>query len=218
MNIKIIIYKVTNIGNNPENGKSYIGYTKQKLKDRKSQHFSSNKQEIFHVALKQWGYDSFSWKILAIVEKSMKYIIERKSIKVYNTLAPNGYNSTAGGEGGYELSEEIRTKIGKIHKGKKLSKEHIKKIVEANKGRIVSEETKRKMSEASKGKPKSEEHTRNKSGEKHSMNKYHYYCSDGKDYWKDFTKSQKSTISHKFIRKNSNKVIYHNILITRELK
>lgn len=53
----------------------------------------------------------------------MKYITEIKTIQVYNTFAPNGYNSTTGGEGGKEISEETRKRMSQSNKGRKFSEE-----------------------------------------------------------------------------------------------
>ena len=309
--MSIIIYKATNIGDNPENGKSYIGFSKHTLEKRKRQHYISKKLEIFHKAIRQWGIESFSWKVLSVVENSMKGSTEKKAIKVYNTLSPNGYNSTTGGEGGYELSEETRRKLserqmgkknhrfgkhlsdetkqkiskaligenspffGKIgedapnfgnhhteetrrklsdfNKGKHLSdetkqkiskaligensplfgkhpsNETIRKMSESHKGennamfgKHQSEETKEKQSKANMGKKHSNESIRKMSnsakGENNSANKYHYFCSDDKDYWKDFTKNERINICRKFREKNSDTIMFHNITINRKLK
>ena len=87
---------------------------------------------------------------------------EQYYIEVFDTLWPNGYNLTEGGEG-CAACEETRKKISESNKGKTLSEEHRRKLSEAKKGRPSpmlgkkhSEETKRKM----KGKKLSEEHRR----------------------------------------------------------
>ena len=106
---------------------------------------------------------------------------EQYYIKFYNTLYPNGYNLTEGGEGGL-MSEEARRKMReakkrrppynkgipmseeqkkKISESKKnISEETRKKLSEANKGKHHSEESKKKMSNVKKGKKFSEEHRR----------------------------------------------------------
>lgn len=109
---------------------------------------------------------------------------EKYYIKLFNTLYPNGYNLTEGGNGGVpseetrrklsELkkgllsgeknpmfgkhhSEETKQKIGGVHKGKHISEEQKKKLSIALKGRIMSDEHKKKIGEAHKGKHHSEE-------------------------------------------------------------
>ena len=109
---------------------------------------------------------------------------EKYYIKLFNTLYPNGYNLTEGGNGGVpseetrrklsELkkgllsgeknpmfgkhhSEETKQKIGGVHKGKHISEEQKKKLSIALKGRIMSDEHKKKIGEANKGRHHSEE-------------------------------------------------------------
>ena len=88
---------------------------------------------------------------------------EKHYIKVFNTLYPNGYNLTEGGDGGVP-SDETRKKIsksliGENHPlfGKHLKDETRKKISESNKGKHRSDETRKKISETKKGKHHSEE-------------------------------------------------------------
>ena len=106
---------------------------------------------------------------------------EQYYIKFYDTLWPNGYNLTEGGEGcvfceeskkkisdalkgrnawnkGVSISEETRRKISKSISGEKNpfygrqhSEETKQKISVIHKGKHLSEEAKKKMSEAKKG-------------------------------------------------------------------
>ena len=89
---------------------------------------------------------------------------EKYYIKLYDTLYPNGYNLSEGGDGVLP-SEETRRKMSKSHKGKippnkgiPMSEEQKKKLSESLKGRNVwnkgipmSEEQKKKLSESHKG-------------------------------------------------------------------
>ena len=97
---------------------------------------------------------------------------EQYYIKFFNTLWPNGYNLTEGGDGGVPC-EETRRKISIASKGKKISEEQKKKLSEKMKGRTspmkgkpMSDEAKKKIGEANKGKTLSEE-TRKKLSESH---------------------------------------------------
>ena len=90
---------------------------------------------------------------------------EQHYIKVFDTLWPNGYNLTEGGDGVIPC-EEVRKKMSKSQSGEKNnffgkhhSEETKKKMSESKKN--ISEETRRKLSEANKGKQFSEEHRKN---------------------------------------------------------
>ena len=88
---------------------------------------------------------------------------EQYYIKFYDTLYPNGYNLTEGGNGGVPC-EETRRKLSEARKGKPahnkgvpMSEEQKKKLSEAlkgtpppNKGKPMSEEQKKKISESKK--------------------------------------------------------------------
>lgn len=123
-------------------------------------------------------------------------------------------NLTNGGEGtfGTICSNETRQKISEFHIGRRFSLEHKQKISKSvsgknnyNYGRPISIERKEKQSYAM-------------SGEKNPNNKWTYELSNGKDFWKDLTKNQQSSIMHKFLKKKLDIIKYKNILITRSLK
>jgi len=112
----MIVYKVTNT----INGKVYIGYTTKTLEERKQahQHKANTKSNIhyfylFKQAIRKYGMESFIWeticKCVSIEECCEKEI---HFIKEYNTISPNGYNLTEGGNGGI-ASQEIKDKISK---------------------------------------------------------------------------------------------------------
>ena len=96
---------------------------------------------------------------------------EKYYIKLYDTLYPNGYNLSEGGDGVLP-SEETRRKMSKSHKGKippnkgiPMSEEQKKKLSESHKGQIPpnkgkhhTEESKKKMSESLKGLFSGEKH------------------------------------------------------------
>ena len=158
-----VIYLIRNL----KNGKCYIGKTTD-LKNRIRHHFGGHSKacKALHRAIKKYGKDIFSVEILyeGIIPELLSDF-EIQAIKEYNTVVPNGYNLTWGGEGG-KLSEESLEKLrGKNNHffGKKLSKEHREKLSEIAKkrtgeknpfyGRKHSEESKQKQSETKKGTP-----------------------------------------------------------------
>ena len=94
----MLIYKATNIINN----KSYIGLTTRTLQERKLEHLRHIKTEntYFHRAINEYGKDNFLWEIIDDTPSSIKELKEKESyyIQYFNTLTPNGYNITTGGE------------------------------------------------------------------------------------------------------------------------
>lgn len=94
----MIIYKATNILNNL----SYIGLTTRTLSERKYEHLRhvDNENTYFHKALKKYGADNFRWEVVDNSADSKEELaeLEKYYIIKFNTLAPNGYNITTGGE------------------------------------------------------------------------------------------------------------------------
>lgn len=96
------VYKITNLINN----KSYIGITKRNPAIRFKEHFS-NKNEILYKAKEHYGKENFSLKIIEnnISENNIDEK-EKYYIKLYKTLAPNGYNLSHGGISNKSISEK----------------------------------------------------------------------------------------------------------------
>ena len=164
------IYKYTN----QINGKAYIGKTYRDAETRRKEHLSGRGNQPLADAFKKYGEANFTYEILhdGIIPEMLD-AFEIQAIAEHNTVAPNGYNLTHGGEGG-SPSEETRRKISKAGKGRTpwnkgkpspyrgvpRSEETRRKISEANTGKTHSEETRRKISEVqigripwNKGKP-----------------------------------------------------------------
>ena len=114
------IYKIINI----KNQKIYIGQTtKQRPTDRFSQHkylaFHPQQEKsisYLHRAIKSDGIDNFKFEIIEQVNNLLLDEREKYWIKQYNSLIPNGYNLTIGGQGtpGFSRpqSQEERNKKG----------------------------------------------------------------------------------------------------------
>ncbi len=121
---------------NQVNGKRYIGIS-SKVVRRWIEHKSGHGSKIVYQAIKKYGLDSLKFDILCEgCEEDIKKL-EIAMIEKYNTVAPGGYNLTAGGEGtvGFAHSEETRRKMRGSRAGKR----------NAMYGRKHSEETRRKI-------------------------------------------------------------------------
>ena len=135
---------------------SYIGKTiHDPEKGRIHSHLNGKAPESRALcnAIKKYGKNAFTYKILhKDIIPELLDIFEIEAIKSQNTLVPNGYNLTTGGEGG-SPSEETRKKMSLANRGKTLTPEHRQKIADANRGKKHSEETLRKLSESHMGNP-----------------------------------------------------------------
>ena len=170
------VYKITNTVNN----KAYIGISvHEPTKGRIKNHLSGRGNRIIANAVKKYGKDAFTYEVLEEnVFDEFLPDLEVAYIANFNTVAPNGYNLTSGGDKHKKLSAETRRKLSEAKRGennhyfgKVLSAEHRRKLSEAQKGKkhynfgkTRSTETRRKLSEANKGKKHSAE-TRRKMSE-----------------------------------------------------
>jgi len=105
----MIIYLITCL----ITGMQYIGKTTGNLQKRWKRHCYENKCRYLYNAIKKYGKENFRVKPIFMCDSEI--LLNQKEqyyIKLYNTLAPNGYNLTEGGEGG-KLSEETKKKISK---------------------------------------------------------------------------------------------------------
>ena len=99
--MSIGIYKITNKINN----KSYIGQSvniKRRWRDEKKVAFNINSERYncpLSKSFRKYGFENFNFEILKECEISELNEYEEYFISYYNTLAPNGYNLTAGGRG-----------------------------------------------------------------------------------------------------------------------
>jgi len=130
-----IVYKITCL----ISGKSYIGVTIRKLKRRWQAHLLSagnGKGHAIHAAIAKYGSDQFIVdEIACAADKDALMAAEREIISQENTISPNGYNLTSGGEGLFEPSTETRLRKRNALLGKKQSQELIEKRVAPLRGR-----------------------------------------------------------------------------------
>lgn len=94
--IMAVIYRATNKINNM----SYIGFTKGTAEKRFSSHIREG--HGLHEAIKEHGPENFEIEVLEESEDWLMLVKDQEPhyIAKYNTLTPNGYNRTKGGEYG----------------------------------------------------------------------------------------------------------------------
>ena len=130
--MKIHIYKIYF----PTSKKYYIGQT---IAFEKRMHQHIEAESVVGRAMRK--HDDWQISILHTVKtKAQANLVEIEEIRNYNSVSPNGYNLTHGGEGGI-CSEETKAKISASMKGRHLSEETKSKL----RGRVHSEEAKVKM-------------------------------------------------------------------------
>lgn len=136
------------LARNTVNGKGYVGKTIKDLDERKEMHqwhAYDGSPFYFHRAIRKYGWDAFEWSILAEDDDDgWLLLLEQKWIKRLGTLLPNGYNMTAGGEGGVP-SEDVRKRISDSLKGHPMSEKCKQILLEVNQNRVVTQETRDKM-------------------------------------------------------------------------
>lgn len=100
------------IATHKESGKCYIGITRNKLSDRKADHEShanvGSHKSRFHDAIREYGKDAFSWKVIAEGSDVAMQALERILVYEWETFDPDkGFNK----DGGYEA--QIRYQMRK---------------------------------------------------------------------------------------------------------
>jgi group I intron endonuclease len=111
------IYKITNKINN----KCYIGESQMdNIEDRWRSHlrtFRTGKRgcPALKSAVTKYGIENFKFEILIICFNESCFEMEKMYIKKYNSLVPNGYNISPGGQfgtfKGWQHTEETKKKI-----------------------------------------------------------------------------------------------------------
>ena len=176
------VYKITNTVNN----KAYIGISiHEPEKDRIQKHLSGQGNRLIANAIKKYGKDAFTYeKLEANVFDAFLPDLEVFYIGKFDTIAPNGYNLTYGGDGPGIYSAQARRKISNAKKGKPLTEAHRRKISESQKGeknhfhgKKHSAEARRKISNFHRGRkkpPRTEKHRRKISEAKRGKNHHQF--------------------------------------------
>jgi group I intron endonuclease len=157
----MIIYKSTN----KITGKVYIGQTIQTLDKRIKGHIKESKMDKtrpFLISINKYGADNFTFETIDSAN-NLDELNDKEIhwINFYNSVSPNGYNVTGGGQGKKmistnELSKRISKGLQNSKKWQKIknSEEYLKKIKEKfighNKGKKFSTKHKEKIWEKNK--------------------------------------------------------------------
>jgi group I intron endonuclease len=127
---------------NKINSKKYVGITSNMNRRFKQHKSGRNRCPVFLSAIKKYGFENFEF---AIIEKNLTCeeakLLEKKFIKNFNSMVPNGYNRTEGGDASVKHSEESKNKISESNKNYLLNNPHVRI------GTKHSEETKKLLSE-----------------------------------------------------------------------
>jgi len=120
----------------------YIGLTGKTLKERLWGHTSKSKLKTrkasWILSLKNKG----TKPDIILIEDGLSLEEAKKKevhyILMFKSFGARLVNGTAGGDGLFNCTQEVRDKIGAAHRGKKLSPEHIESIRKRMKGRKPS--------------------------------------------------------------------------------
>lgn len=144
----VTIYKITNM----EIGKCYVGATIGPILKRLRGHWNHanahRRPYLLQKAMREYGFEAFCIEVLAEACCQHEAIaIERAMIAVHNTLAPNGYNLSTGGEKslGRLVSQETRKALSEYRTGLKWSDESRAKASASHKGKKWSIAKRAKM-------------------------------------------------------------------------
>jgi group I intron endonuclease len=144
-----VIYCITNA----INGKQYVGQTTLTPAKRWWWHLKyarDGSRSALHCAIRKYGKGAFV--VGQIDSANSKEELSEKEIfhiAALKTIAPAGYNLTAGGEGmsGWSPTEETRRKRSESLRGHLVSEETCHKISATLRGHAVSVETRQKIAE-----------------------------------------------------------------------
>lgn len=127
--MEYLVYKHTS-----PSGKSYIGFTSD-YDNRCATHQSEHSGcWAFRNAIKKYGWDSFTHEIIISgITLKQAQDFEKSAIREHNSIFPNGYNLTDGGQGGV-MCDVVRQKISATKQGM-LHTEASKHKMAVSKGR-----------------------------------------------------------------------------------
>lgn len=140
-----IAYKLTF-----QNGKVYIGITRESLPARLRRHIANaraGKLFALSTAIRKYGEDSFVAEVIGAGSWDELKAIEVAEIARHNALGSGGYNMTGGGEGTLCVAQkpETRAKISASLAGRTCSQDHRRRVSMAQIGKVIPDATRQKM-------------------------------------------------------------------------
>jgi group I intron endonuclease len=136
----------------------YVGQAydiRKRFKDHRAMASTKTRKHLY-LSLKKYGHAAFALRILERCEKTELNRREKFWIQKLNSVEPNGFNHTTGGDRSWEPSPSFRKKLSLANLGRRQSEETIRKRVEKNTGRKRTNATRRRMRKAQLGKTHSE--------------------------------------------------------------
>lgn len=213
------VYRITNL----VTGKSYVGFSKD-ANNRFKRQICLAEQGVnrrLYDSIRKHSKENFVLTILDTCNTREEAVtLEKHWIAELNTLMPNGYNMTTGGDGGNTLSswsEEDRKSLykrqGESRKGTVVSEETRRKISISNKGKVIPMSIRLHLSSIMKGRKRGPQRKRSKpswiKGKTHSVatrlkiSKARLGKS-WEDIWEsDYIKQRKDILRERFLAENN---------------
>ena len=139
-------------------GRWYVGQAydiRKRFKDHRAMASTQTRKHLY-LSLRKYGHTAFAWRILERCEKAELNRQEKFWIQKLNSVEPNGFNLTTGGDRLFEFTPTVLEKMRRASLGRVQSQETIRKRVEKNTGRKRTLATRRRMRKAQLGKTHSE--------------------------------------------------------------
>lgn len=133
-------------------GKKYVGYTSRtdrRFREHRS-HARKNSQLPVHAAIRKYGWDSIVIEIENFIDREVALAEEARRIREMNTLCPNGYNVSLGGDCSPVMSPVMRDAITEKLRRAWDRPEYRRRVTEAAKAYRPTEDQRRKNAEAKK--------------------------------------------------------------------
>ncbi len=107
---------------NSINEKKYVGVS-IRPEERFKQHKNREGCPALHSAIKKYGAENFSMELLCVGDAETIDQLEIEAIQLFNSVSPNGYNVSLGGEGAsYHQWSEEQDKLFETHNNITIAK------------------------------------------------------------------------------------------------
>lgn len=143
-------------------GKTYIGITGQRVENRWKVHYSEanlgKRMRCVHAAIRKYGLECFTFEVIGQApDAETAKQMEMLAIRIHGSIAPSGYNLTAGGDGMSAPSAETRARMRAAQLGRRQAPETIEKRRQKQLGRKRSPEAVERSARARRGATRSDE-------------------------------------------------------------